>query len=119
MSKEKQGMEHVYIDDVLYEKSPMGFDKFLIREGDLKVNLLRYEKGAEIPLHRHSDDKVEKVILRGEITFTDDNGTITLDEGAMYMCGRGALYYSGSVNKDTIIMVIESRDSQIQFPSKD
>ena len=110
--------DHVDVNDVPYTPSRRGVgEEYLVREDDLRVKLTRFKAGDDIPLHRHTDPKHEKLIVRGNVTFTDSDGTVTtLGEGAMYMCGSGATYYHGKVNEDTIILVIESRSSLIEYP---
>lgn len=110
--------DYVDVNDVPYIRSTRGVgEEFLVREDDLRIKLTRFKAGDVIPMHRHTDPKHEKVILRGEIEFTDDDGsTNTLGEGAMYMCGSGRTYYSGRVLSDAIILVIESRSSLIEYP---
>ena len=110
--------EYVDVNDVCYQRSRRGVgETFTVREGDLTVKLMRYKAGDEVPFHRHTDEKQEKLIVRGKGVFTDLNGrSVTLGPGLLYMCGSGASYYSGRFLEDTIMMIIESSDSQIELP---
>jgi quercetin dioxygenase-like cupin family protein len=115
--KLKQGFEYTTIHDVPYTTSATGGLIFNVRSGKLKVNLLKFKAGHVIPLHRHTDEKVEKIILEGEIEFKNENGVPTLlGVGALYMCGSGRTYYSGTVIKDCVILVVENEDSVIEYP---
>ncbi|MEW5058385.1 MAG: hypothetical protein AB1Y25_12275 [Cycloclasticus sp.] len=112
--------DHVHVENMNYTASSRGVGKeHLLRNGDLNVKLTQFKKGDEIPMHRHTDEKHEKLIVKGKVEFTDTNGTVDiLGEGILYMCGSGATYYYGKVLEDTIILVIESSDSVIEFPKE-
>lgn len=112
--------DHVHVDKVKYIPSNRGVGKeHALRKGDLNVKLTKFTKGDIIPMHRHTDEKHEKLIVKGLVEFTDTNGTVdTLGEGVLYMCGSGASYYHGKVLEDTVILVIESSDSVIEYPKE-
>jgi len=112
--------DHVHVNDVKYRRSSRGVgEEFPLREGELTTKLTRFKAGDEIPMHRHTDEDHEKLIVQGRVKFTDSNGQVdTLGPGILYMCGSGATYYHGKVLEDTIILVIESCDSQIQYPDE-
>lgn len=110
--------DSVHVREVAYTKGAIA-DEFEVRQGNLRVKLMRFEKGDQIPMHRHSDPKHEKLIVEGSFKFTDDDGTsVVLGAGTLYMCGSGALYYSGAALEPAVIMVIESADSKLERPSE-
>lgn len=108
-------MEHINVNDFPYKPSTRGVgEEFLLRQGNLTTKLLKYKAGEKVPLHTHTDEKHEKLIVIGRGEFTDESGeTAVLGPGVMYMCGSGATYYSGTFLEDTVILVIESADSKI------
>jgi len=111
--------EFIHVNDVEYQPTGRGVgEESLLRRDNLTVKLLRYKKGDEVAMHRHTDEEHEKLIIQGKAEFTDNNGTkVTLGPGVLYMCGSGRTYYSGIFLEDSILMVIESSDSTIEYPT--
>ena len=68
-------MDYINVNDFQYQPSPRGVgEEFLLRMGDLRTKLLRYKAGEMVPLHTHTDEKHEKLIVVGKGEFKDESG---------------------------------------------
>lgn len=75
-----------------------------------QVRVLKYQAGDEIPLHYHTKDNV-KAVLRGSISFEDENGPIGhAKDGTIYWCGMGP--YRGVALTESYLLVVEESGSE-------
>ncbi len=75
-----------------------------------QVRVFKYQAGDEIPLHYHTKQSV-KAVLRGSISFEDENGPIGhAEDGTIYWCGMGP--YRGVALTESYLLVVEEDGSE-------
>ncbi|CVI58804.1 hypothetical protein CFBP4996_19660 [Agrobacterium leguminum] len=89
-----------------------GLDLATYISGPVEVQVVKVKSGAEIPLHKHTDDVVH-LILEGEITFSDGG---TVGPLADYRCGR--FEYQGVAKSDTTMLIIQPVGTTFEFIDK-
>lgn len=75
-----------------------------------QARVVKYQAGAEIPLHRHTRRSV-KLLIRGAVTFATPEGPLgQAADGTFYWCGTGL--YRGDVGEDSYLLVIDEEGSE-------
>jgi mannose-6-phosphate isomerase-like protein (cupin superfamily) len=72
----------------------------------LKLRVKVYAEGGENGLHTHKDEDHAFVILQGQATFHDDNGTVTVvNKYEGILLPRGAFYRFQSTGDENLVLL--------------
>jgi len=92
-------------------------NRILASEGHSALSLIKFEKGAEFPLHK-AKSRHFGVLIRGRGIFQSSKGKVLVDEGDAFLVEEGEEHaFTNTANGESIVVEVFAPPSESQLAS--